>query len=355
MSHAFTDHAVEDPHPADGTGARALGGPRESPQISGVLDALLDRSILFSFDRTGFRRHARRFVPGELEVRGEGRTAIVTGASSGLGLAITEGLLARGLDVILAVRDVDKGERVRASFGALAARARVMHLDVGELASVRAFAAALDGSRLDVLVHNAGALLDHRAKTSEGLETTTAVHLVGPTLLSHLLWPALGRSDDARIVHVSSGGMYGAKLDVTALFDEPDDAPFDGVHRYALAKRAQIVVTEEIAKRSASSSASITTSAMHPGWADTPGVRTSLPRFFAFTRAILRTPEEGADTALFLALSARARDANGGFYFDRARAPTHLRDATRESAEERARLWGRLTRVASLPSDAFSR
>jgi dehydrogenase/reductase SDR family protein 12 len=319
-----------------------------------VLDALLDRSIVLSFDRTGFRRHARRFVPGELDVRGEGRTAVVTGASSGLGIEIAKGLLERGLEVILAVRDVDKGERVRAGFGALAARARVERLDVGERTSVEAFASRFEAARLDVLVHNAGALLDRRTRTSEGLETTLAVHLVGPFSLTHRLWAALRRSDDARVVHVSSGGMYAAPLDVDALFDEPDDAPFDGVRRYALAKRAQIVITEEIAARSARATLPITTSAMHPGWADTPGVRTSLPRFFAVTRRILRTPAEGADTALFLALAARAREANGRFYFDRAPAPTHLRAATHEGPEERTKLWARACAAASVPLESFT-
>jgi NAD(P)-dependent dehydrogenase (short-subunit alcohol dehydrogenase family) len=318
-----------------------------------VLDALLDRSIVLSFDRTGFRRHARRFVPGELEVRGEGRTAIVTGASSGLGIEIARGLLERGLEVVLAVRDVDKGERVRASFGALAARARVVQLDVGEVTSVEAFASRFEGARLDVLVHNAGSLLDRRTRTGDGLETTLAVHLVGPLALTHRLWPSLRRSDDARVVHVSSGGMYAARLDVGALFDEPDDAPFDGVGRYALAKRAQIVITEEIAARSMRAELPITTSAMHPGWADTPGVRSALPRFFAVTRRILRTPAEGADTALFLALAGRARAANGCFYFDRAPAPTHLRAGTRETTQERTRLWARACAAARVPLDAF--
>jgi NAD(P)-dependent dehydrogenase (short-subunit alcohol dehydrogenase family) len=316
-----------------------------------VFDALLDRSILLSFDRTGFRRHARRFVPGELEVRGEGRTAIVTGASSGLGLAIAEGLLARGLDVVLAVRDLAKGERVRQGLGALSARARVMRLDMGDFGSIRSFAHALEDTRVDVLIHNAGALVDRLEITADGLETTTAVHLVGPTLLSHLLWPALVRSPDARLVHVSSGGMYSVPLDVDALFEARAEPRFDGVRRYALAKRAQVVMTEEIARRSAGST--VTTSAMHPGWADTPGVRTSLPRFYALIRPLLRTPAQGADTALFLALATRGREANGRFHFDRAPAPTHLRRSTIEPDGERARLWERITQIAGLPADAF--
>jgi NAD(P)-dependent dehydrogenase (short-subunit alcohol dehydrogenase family) len=316
-----------------------------------VLGALLDRSIVFSFDRTGYRRHARAFPPGELEVDASGRVAIVTGASSGIGIEIARGLLARGAEVVLAVRDVDKGERVRAELGAIGARASVCRLDVSDLASVRRFASELPHERLDVLVHNAGSLVDRETRTPDGLEVTVATHLVGPFLLSHLLWPRLRASSDARLIHVASGGLYAERLDVATLFD--GEGSFDGVRQYARAKRAQLVVTEEIARRAREGGAPVAVSAMHPGWADTPGVRTALPRFFAITRAILRTPAEGADTVLFLALAARARDAGGRFFFDRAAVPAHLRASTHEPSGERERLWARLVAITGLPEDAF--
>lgn len=317
-----------------------------------MFDALLDRSIVFSFDRTGFRRHAALFPPGELETEQRGRVAVVTGASSGLGIEIARGLLARGAEVILAVRDVAKGERVRVSFGGLSERARVACIDVADLGSVRAFARAFPAERLDILVHNAGSLVDREERTRDGLEVTVATHLVGPFLLSHLLWPLLRASADGRLVHVGSGGMYAERLDVAALF-EGAAGPFDGTRQYARAKRAQLVVTEELSARASQAGLALTVSAMHPGWADTPGVRTSLPRFFAVTRRILRTPAEGADTALFLALAARAREAGGRFYFDRAPAPTHLRKSTAEPPGERGRLWSRLLAVTGIPEGAF--
>jgi hypothetical protein len=79
--------------------------------------------------------------------------------------------------------------------------------------------------------------------------------------------------------------------------------------------------------------------AMHPGWADTPSVARSLPRFRAVTRRILRTPAEGADTVVWLAASARGAEASGRFYFDREPRRTHLLPFTRESASERRALW----------------
>ena len=317
-----------------------------------MLDTLLDRSIVFSFDKSGFRRHAQRFPPGELETNQAGRLAIVTGASSGIGIEIARGLLERGMNVILACRDVVKGESVRLTLPR-PELSRVARLDVSDFDSIRAFAASIEEATVDVLVHNAGALVDQETRTKEGLETTVATHLVGPLLLTHALFSKLAHSNDARVIHVSSGGMYAERLDLEALFGKHARATFDGVKQYAKAKRAQVLVSERLAAMSRAKGLPVTFSAMHPGWADTPGVRTSLPRFHWLTRAILRTPAEGADTVLFLALATRAKEANGRFYFDRAPQPTHLRTATRETAQQREDLWRRLLATTHLMESDF--
>ena len=328
---------------------------RVGHQRGRVFDSLLDRSILFSYDKSGYRRHARHFPAGELDTPQQGRLAIVTGASSGLGVEIARGLLARGATVILACRDTAKGEQVRLTLPS-PERARVMKLDVSDFASIRAFAASFAPDVVDILVHNAGSLADRETFTREGLETTVATHLVGPLLLTHALWPKLSRSRDARLIHVSSGGMYAERLNLAALFlpdSQPEAQRFDGVRQYAQAKRAQVLVTEQLAREASASALPITVSAMHPGWADTPGVKTSLPRFHRLTRAILRSPAEGADTVLFLALAERAKEASGRFYFDRSAQPTHLRKGTEESAAERDELWSQLLRLTGIAQGGF--
>ncbi|HJK90416.1 MAG TPA: SDR family NAD(P)-dependent oxidoreductase [Polyangiaceae bacterium LLY-WYZ-15_(1-7)] len=312
----------------------------------GLLDRLLDKSIVFSFDRTGYRRHAKGFEPGDLDVDLAGRVCLVTGASSGLGVEVVRGLAGRGATVHMLCRNVEKGERVRdALVGEVRGPLVVDRVDLSDFASIRRFVDALDVAAIDVLVHNAGVLPAERQTTPDGLELTAATNLVGPFLLSHLLWPRLKR--DARLVHVSSGGMYSEPLDVAKLLDPP--APFDGVRAYAQTKRAQVVLAELLDARSP-----LRVSSMHPGWADTPGVETSLPRFHTLTKPILRTPAQGADTIVWLAASPAAAEPGGRFYFDRAPRETHLSAKTRERPEERERFWVTLCElVGADPEEDF--
>ena len=158
---------------------------------------------------------------------------------------------------------------------------------------------------LDGLVHNAGLMTEQRTESREGHELTLSVHVLGPHLLTSLLRPTLTRG--ARVVFVASGGMYAQPLAV----DDPEfrEGEFSGVTAYARAKRMQVVLAERWAEELADSDVGV--HVMHPGWADTPGVRSSLPRFRMLTRPILRTPEEGADTVVWLLAEPVARPGDG--------------------------------------------
>ncbi len=321
--------------------------------LAGALDALLDHSVLFSFDRSGFRRHSRAFRPEDVDVSLSSRVCLVTGANSGIGRATARALFARGAEVHLLCRDVLKGENAareieRTTTTSDQGRLCVEPVDIADQASIRPFVSRLTASRVDVLVNNAGVLTSGRRVTRDGVELTTATNLLGPFLLTELLLPRLRLSPDARVVNVSSGGMYTQRLNVDALFNPPQ--PFDGVAAYARTKRALVVLTELFAEHCAKDP--ITFSSMHPGWADTPAVQTSLPRFWSVTRPILRTPEEGADTVIWLAAS-RSKVQNGLFWFDRASRETHILPWTRdkEEAAERERLWDECRRRTELTSE----
>lgn len=324
------------------TGEHELNGGR-------FFGGLLDRSIVYSFDRSGFLRHRASFDPRDLEVDLSGRVFLVTGANSGLGLVTASELAARGAGVRMLCRDANRGETARQQI-AEGTRNPDIHLelvDLADLESVRNFANAFAGERVDGLVHNAGVLVDERLDTADGIELTLATHVVGPFLLTRLLLPRLRCYEDARVITVSSGGMYTRRLDLTDM--QWRRRRFDGVVAYAQAKRAQVVLNELWAERTRGSG--IAFHAMHPGWADTPGVRRSLPRFYAWMRQRLRTPEQGADTIVWLAVSRAAGLHNGLFWFDRKPVKTHMVPWTRESEDDRDGLWRCCVRLAGLDDD----
>ena len=327
--------------------AYSVPGARVIPfDLKTLVDGLLDATIVLSFDRSGFRRHAARFRAEDLEVSLAGKNCLVTGGNSGIGKAAATGLAARGAEVFLLCRSRERGaeaaKEIRRTTGNPAVH--VEELDVSERTSIRAFVRRFRPPRVDVLVNNAGVLPDRRTATSDGVELTLATNLFGPYLLTELLLPRLGASPDARVVNVASGGMYTQKLDVKELLAGGPD-PFDGVVQYARTKRALVVLNELWAGRRRNEG--VTFSAMHPGWADTPAVRTSLPRFREVTKAILRTPEEGADTVIWLAVAPSLAGRSGLFWFDREPVSTHYLPWTRETPEEREALASALRTLAA--------
>jgi len=216
-------------------------------------------------------------------------------------------------------------------------RVHTVVADLASLDAVRSAARQVTASvpGIDVLIHNAGALVHDRRTTVDGIELTAQVHVVAPFLLTTLLLPQLQASEDGRVVFVSSGGMYTRRLDVDALEHPPE--PFDGVRTYAEAKRAQVVLTDLWTHHPAGRGISF--HATHPGWADTPGVQESLPGFRRVMRPLLRSPEQGADTMAWLAAAPEPLEANGAFWLDRRPRATTVLPWTRTPDGEAERLW----------------
>ena len=215
-----------------------------------------------------------------------------------------------------------------------ASESRTVHgnVDVTDDASVAGFARELGATPIDVLVNNAGVLPDTLTRTSEGHEVTFATNVLGPHALTSALMSQLVAAK-GRVITIASGGMLTQKLDLDAL--QGKIAKFDGVVAYAQTKRAEVILSEQWATKQPE----VTFSTMHPGWADTPAVRSSLPRFYSVTKSILRTPEQGADTAVWLAVAPRLSGKSGLFWFDRAPASTHPLGWTTEAPEAREKLW----------------
>lgn len=316
-----------------------------------AFDTLLDKTVVFSYTRLGYTLRQAAWDSADMDVDLTGRACLVTGATSGLGLATAKGLARQGATVHMLARNESKGKWIREGIVRRTGNENV-HLeyaDLSSLASVRGFAARfLDRERrLDVLINNAGILLSERELSVDGFELSFATNVLGPFLLNSLLVPLLEAGAPSRIINVSSGGMYAQKLDVEDL--QFERKPFNGVTAYAQAKRAQVILTELWAEKLAGSG--ITVNAMHPGWADTPGVRTSIPRFYRLVKRGLRTPEQGADTIVWLAVAESVAGISGRFWLDRRERATHLLPGTQSPPRDRQRLWEECVRLSNLVAE----
>jgi len=332
--------------PGPGCPGVPLRPPARLPDWRRLAGAALEVTVVGSFTRLGY--DARRALGpwADLdEVSLTGRTVMVTGATSGLGLATATRLATMGASVRIVGRDPGRTDRARDAILAATPAADVATYlaDLADLDQVAALADDVEAreSRLDALVHNAGALLATRRWSPQGHEVTFASMVLGPALLTERLLPLLTRTADlaadppspARVVLVSSGGMYTQRLDV----DDPEsDRGYRGSTAYAKAKRAQVVLAERWADRFRAQG--VVVHAMHPGWAATPGVHAALPTFERVLGPLLRTPDQGADTIVWLVAADDAVRSTGRFWLDRRSRSTHYVPGTRETEDERDRL-----------------
>jgi len=318
--------------------------------LTRAVDAALEATVVLSFSKVGHAVRSRldHWTPLE-ELPGQGKRVLVTGANSGLGYAAARTLLAAGAEVLISVRSEEKAEdtrrRLEADLGRDLGELLVTDLlDLDDLTQVRAFAERrlAEDAPLDAVVHNAGALFAEKAMTVDGLERTYQAHVVAPFLLTTLLLPKLAATAPSRVVTVTSGGMYAEKL-VTARVDSPGE--YRGTVAYARAKRAQVVLTREWARRFGDTG--VTFHVAHPGWALTPGVESSLPGFRRVTGPILRDPDEGADTIVYLAISEEL-DGSGRLWHDRRPRSEHKVPWTIADRGEAGELWARVCRDAGV-------
>jgi len=312
------------------------------------LDDLLDWTVVLSYTRLGYALRRRGWDDAALDLDLSGQVHLVTGANAGIGFAAAQGLAERGARVILVARGRSKGEAAR---GELIERTgnRDVFLELADLSSLEQTHALADRvrdrcDRLDGLINNAGVMRPTRELTPEGNEVTLATNVLSAFALTERLRPQLEQSAPARVVLVSSGGMYAAKLDADDL--QTEAKPYRPAAVYAQTKRAQVVLAELWAEKHASSG--VVYHAMHPGWADTATLRAAMPRFHRLTKPCLRSPAQGADTILWLAACDAALHSNGQFWLDRRPRPTHRMASTREVPEERQKLWEACLRLSGL-------
>lgn len=308
--------------------------PSAAPDTRRADGWLLPGVALFS--SAGYHRGRKRWNPVSAWM-GD-KHALVTGASSGLGYACALELARSGAALTLVIRDEAKAQSLVAALRRETGNDHI-HVELADLQLMREVDALVKrliqrGRPIDILINNAGALFTQWGQTDEGLEQSFALLTLAPYRLTLGLKPLLRQSRAPRVINVVSGGMYSQRLDVDRLQAQPDN--YSGTAAYARAKRALMVLTEQWAVDWAQEG--IVVNAMHPGWADTPGVARSLPGFRKLTRRILRSPDQGADTIVWLARATEAGKVSGQLFLDREPRPTHLLERTKESPEERAAL-----------------
>jgi NAD(P)-dependent dehydrogenase (short-subunit alcohol dehydrogenase family) len=261
-----------------------------------------------------------------------GRTYVVTGANSGIGLVTVEQLAKQGATVILACRRVAEGEAARAGIVARGVKGHVevMALDLSDLASVRAFADAFKASHqaLHGLINNAGVMNTPKGTTKDGFETQLGVNHLGHYLLTELLLPLLQATaatpaaGDVRVVNLSSCyhdlamGKEG-RIDFDDLMFER--RPYDGWTAYAQSKLANVLHAKHLATRLQGTG--VVVASVHPGWVRTNLIKNSMPTWMQdyVLRPFLRAsgmiePWEGAQTTLFALLSPDVVAHNGAYF-----------------------------------------
>jgi NAD(P)-dependent dehydrogenase (short-subunit alcohol dehydrogenase family) len=268
----------------------------------------------------------------------KGKSVFVTGATSGIGRAAATALARKGADVIGVARSVERAEQalpeLRAESGG--GSIELMVADLSSQASVRRLAAAVKArlDHLDVLVNDAGALFGERRLSADGIEMTWALNHLGYFLLTGELLGLLLDSAPARVVSVASDAGNRAHIDFDDLQGERD---YSGWRAYGQSKLANIVWTRELARHLAGTG--VTAASMHPGFVATNfGARGSRSYRALVSAAGMfrRTPEQGADTVVYLASSPEVARSNGDYWVDR-RPARPAREAY--DAQVARRLW----------------
>ena len=311
--------------------------------MSDFFSSLLDTAIVPGFSRIGFLARSRINHWDQVSSYDlSGKVVVITGPTSGLGKECVRILAPTGAQLVLVARNKEKCQDVISSIRNICTGPEPMCVvaEMGDLPSVGRAAReiATHFAQVFAIVHNAGALLNSREVSPQGIEQTVASHVLGPHLLTTVLLPNL-IATQGRVVTVSSGGMYSAELpniDGKRTLEMRPDI-YNGSKQYAIAKRAQVTLNEIWATKERA----VHFDSMHPGWADTPGVQESIPAFRRVTKPILRSAQQGADTIAWLAAVQPIPGPSGAFWSDREVRSIHKLPMTRRSdtAQARTNLW----------------
>ncbi|GBG24589.1 Dehydrogenase/reductase SDR family member 13 [Hondaea fermentalgiana] len=333
----------------------------KSPVVQGELAyAALLPAILLSF-RFVWRQQIRGPPPGQ-PVGMKGRTVIVTGSNSGIGVETARGIAAQGAKVIMACRTKKTADAACADIIKTTGNkdVSVMELDMGSFKSIRAFAAAFtkEHNELDVLVHNAGVMLPSRKTTGDGLDMMMQVNCFSVYLLTLLLLPLLRKSTvtaGARVVLVSSTVhifpcVYESGFD----FEDPmcENKKYVMLPRYGHSKLGLELFRSELHRRLRAKGDTIRVNTLSPGSIAT-GITRSLHWFLIWGQRLVlplvnKTVRTGANTTIHVATAAEIASVSGEFFEHCEIVPQH--DAARDAVAS-AQLWELAEKLTGFKSE----
>jgi len=250
----------------------------------------------------------------------KGKICIVTGSNSGIGKETASGFAKMGANVVMVVRNQQKGEAAKTEIIEKTGNKSIdlMLCDLSSMKSIKNFAKEFKTkySRLDVLINNAGAQLSKREVTEEGFERNLAVDYLGPFLLTHELLDLLKAGAPSRVVNITSGLHKSGKVDLNDLQGEKK---YNGMQAYRNAKLMLIMFTYELAERLRG--AGISVNAAMPGFVATNLGKNSgsaiASLMFSMVRPMQISASEGADTPIYLASSPEVKDVTGRTFKER--------------------------------------
>ena len=281
-----------------------------------------------------------------------GKTVLITGGTGGIGRAAAIGLASMGARVGITGRDRARAERAAAAIARESGNPAVdvFVADMSSQTEVRRLAGEILSAcpRLDVLLNNVGGFWAHRHATADGLEHTFALNHLAPFLLTSLLLERLKASAPARVVTVASGAQGMGKIDFDDLMGE---RKYSGQRAYSQSKLANMMFPYELARRLGG--AGVTATVLHPGVTRTAFGAEDLARamapIIAALRPFMRSPQRGADTAVYLASSPEAEGVTGRYFANRKAKESHK--SSYDTATT-ARLWRVSADLVGPPGDA---
>ncbi|MEQ4722927.1 oxidoreductase [Nonomuraea sp. B19D2] len=298
-----------------------------------------------------------------------GRVVVVTGANSGIGYVTARELARRGAHVVLACRDLERGQAalIRMRGEVPGAHLELRRVDLSSLTSIREFAAGWDRGRLDLLVNNAGVAMVPHALTADGFESQFGINHLGTFALTGLLLPHLLAAPDPRVVTVSSEGQRFARFDLGNLNAERS---YRTAFAYVQSKRANLYFAMELQRRADAAGLKLRSMVVAPGLTRTNvltgGANSGRGRLYAaltrlLVRVAFRPAPEGAKTSLY---AATMPDLPGGSYIVpdgllqlRGEPTRRTRERAIRDTDTAARLWQvseRLTGVTYALSAAIA-